>query len=222
MASVTNNKASTKLRIALPEQMLPVVIEWPADNKDRSGEAIFGVRELGPRELDLYIGNKKRFEEIYGATTADEKELLYLLRISDAIADKSLPRLRKALEQFMGPAEAEKQLHHPSGFHAIHKLCFRFNMNLARGRVAPIVYWSDSAQRPVFALYCPDTAAALFLLALARVGVNSMGSCKACLGVLIGERPNKQFCDGKCRSRYFMRQFRDRQKKLRKKGKAKR
>jgi len=220
MGSVTNNKASTKLRIALPEQMLPVVIEWPTESKDRSGVGLFGVSELGPRELGLYMANKKKFEETYGATTADEKELLYLLRMSDAIADKSLPRLKKALERFIGKAEAEKEFNHPAGFHAIYKLCFRFNTKLHSAH--PIVYWSDRERRPVFALHCPDTATALYLLALRSAGMNSMGRCKACLGILIRDRANKQFCDGKCRSRYFMRQLRERQKKARKKGKAKR
>src|SRR5438552_2049437 len=116
MGSVTNNKAQTKMRIALPGQMLPVVIAWPWE-KDRSGmDSLEGVRELNPRDLDLYITNRKKFEALYGPTTADEKELFFLLQMADAIADKSQPRLRKALEQFIGPAEAEKELQHPAGF----------------------------------------------------------------------------------------------------------
>ena len=215
MLSVNNNKASTKMRIALPEQMLPVVVDWPNDKKERSGVAIWGVRQLEPRDLDLYIANKKKFEEIYGPTPADGSELLFLLKLSDAIADKSLPRLKKALEGFIGKDEAGKELHHPAGFHAIYKLCFRFNVGMKSAH--PVVYWSDSERRPVLALYCPDAATALYLLALRRAGMNSMGCCKACQGILIRDRANKEFCDGKCRSRYFMRQLRERQKKTRKK-----
>jgi hypothetical protein len=213
MSNVTNNKASTKMRIALPEHMLPVVIPWPREKKDRSGEYFLGgVRQLSPRDLDLYLDNRKMFESIYGPTVANEKELRFLIRMADAVANRSLPRLRNALEQFIGHAEAKKELEHPAGFHGMRELSSRFIMRTHGA--APIVYWSDSQQRLAFGLHCSDISTALFLLALERVGVGSIGHCKACSMALIGDRANKRFCGDNCRSRYFMRQLRARSKKV--------
>jgi hypothetical protein len=213
------------MRIALPEQMLPVLIPWPrekkvrSDEKDHYGEHSLGrVRQLSPGDLSLYIANRKMFESIYGPTVADEKELLFIIQMADAIADKSLPRLRTALERFIGPVAAEKELNHPAGFHGMQKLSFRFNVRTHGA--APIVYWSYSAQRLAFGLHCPDVSTALFLLALGKVGVGSIGRCKACAMAFIGDRASKRFCDDNCRSRYFMRQLRARGK-VRKKSKSK-
>lgn len=94
--------------------------------------------------------------------------------------------------------------------------------NFRANNAAPVVYWSDKEQRMAFGLFCRDISTALFLLAIEKVGVGSMGHCRGCGGVLIADRTNKQFCDSNCRSRYFMRQLRERQKRVQKKGKAKR
>jgi hypothetical protein len=71
-----------------------------------------------------------------------------------------------------------------------------------------------------FGLFARDMSTALFLLAIQKVGVSSMGYCKGCYKVLIADRANKAFCDSNCRSRYFMRQLRERRKRAQKKGKA--
>jgi len=185
-----------------------------------------GVRQLDPRDLDLCVTNKKKFEAIYGKTDADERELLFVIQLADSLAAKSLPKLRSALNRFVGADEANKTLHHspesnrlrpPARF--FEDLSTRFNMRASKA--APIVYWSDKERRLAFGLFCRDISTALFLLAIEKVGLSSMGHCKGCQGVLIADRANKRFCDDNCRSRYFMRQLRARQKKAHKKGKAK-
>lgn len=226
MSSVTNNKALTKVRIALPAQMLPVLIDCPPESKDRSGAYVGGnLRQLDPRDLDLYLTNRKKFEAMHGATDADEKELLFVIQLADALAVKSLRRVRAVITRWIGPLEADKELHWPPGSNTLRRpsrfiesLITRFN--LRAGNAAPIVYWSDREKRMAFGLFCRDRSTALFLLAIEKVGVTSMGRCKGCHGVLIADRANKEFCDSNCRSRYFMRQLRERQKKAKKKGKA--
>ncbi|GEM_PF-3112918 len=227
MSSVTDNKASTKLKIALPGQMLPVLIAWPTERKDRSGAYMLGgLRQLDPRDLDLYVTNKKAFEARYGPTDADSRELLFVIQMADALAARNLPKLKNVMNRFLGADEAKKKLHLPESdrlrppVRFFEDLSTRFNFRASNA--APLVYWSDKEQRLAFGLFCRDISTALFLLAIEKVGVSSMGHCKGCHGVLIADRANKKFCNSNCRSRYFMRQLRERQKKsAAKKGKAK-
>lgn len=198
-----------------------MLISW-SEKKARSGAWFMGdLRKLAPCDLDLYIANPQKFEALYGRAVAeaaaDRKELLFVIQLADALAAKSLPKVRQALNRWIGPAEADKEFHWPPGSNKIKRpamfiesLGTRFNL---RTQAKPIVYWSDKEQRLAFGLFCPDISTALFLLAIEKVGVGSIGRCKCCQGVLIADRANKFFCDGKCRSRYFMRQLRDRQKK---------
>ena len=209
----TSNKSVTKMKIGFPERMLPVLIRWPEERKDRSGKLPYvglGVRQLNPRDLDLYLTKKKKFEEMYGQTDADAKELLFILRLADAIADRSLPRVRGALERFLGPEDAKKELHHPAGFNALRELSLRLDGRMIGA--LPTVYWSDEAGSLMFGLYCNDISPALYLLAVEKVGVGLMGQCRGCRGVLLKERANKQFCDDNCRSRYNMQRLRERRK----------
>lgn len=91
---------------------MPVVIAWPREKKDRSGvHMLGGLRQLHPRDLGLYLTSKKKFEAIYGPTDADEKELLFVIQLADALAAKSLPRVKKVLIQWIGPTEADKAMH---------------------------------------------------------------------------------------------------------------
>jgi hypothetical protein len=218
MSGVTNNNTSTKLKIALPGQMLPVLIDWPLKSKDRSGAYIRGdLRQLDPRDLDLYLAKKKTFEAMYGPTDADATELLFVIQLADALAAKSLPRVKAALTRWIGPIEADKALHWPPGSSTLRRP-LRFiealitRLNIRASNAAPVVYWSDKEQRMAFGHYCRDIPTALFLLAIEKVGVSSMGHCRGCGGVLIADRANKQFCDSNCRSRHFMRLMRERQK----------
>ena len=225
MSSVTANKPLTKVRIALPEPMPPVLIMWP-DKGGRSGghDQLGAVRRLDPRDLDLYLTKREKFEKLYEPTPADEtKELMFIIRLADAIDARSLPKLKRALRQFIGETETEKALQHPMGFSAIRKLSMMFNKRLMYAH--PTIYWSDADQRLLFALLCPDIETALYVLALQKVGIGAMGECQGCSGPLIRDRPNKHFCDNNCRARHYMRQLRARQaaqKAKRAKGKQRR
>lgn len=230
MSNVTNNKPSTNL-IALLNPM-PVLISWTG-KKARSGAGWMGdLRQLDPHDLDLYIAKPHKFEALYGRTgaeeTADRKELFFVIQLADALAAKSLRKVRQALNGWIGPDETDKEMHWPPGSNKpkppvlfFKSLMFRLNVRIVNGGATPTVYWSDKDRRLALGLFCRDMSAALFLLAIKKIGVSSMGHCKGCQGVLIADRANKVFCDSKCRSRYFMRQLRDRQKKAHKKGKVK-
>jgi hypothetical protein len=61
--------------------------------------------------LGALLTSKKKFEAIYGPTDADEKELLFVIQLADALAAKSLPRVKKVLIQWIGPTEADKAMH---------------------------------------------------------------------------------------------------------------
>jgi hypothetical protein len=210
MSSANGNKAQTNLAV------WPVVISWEGDSKQRSGENCLGwaVRQLHRSDLALALDprSKKKFEARYGeAIDADvAKELWFVIQLSDAVAKRSLKRLKVAIGKFCGQKNVSDELR---GFRGTRELAQRLSIRTATA--CPTVWWSDSAKRLVFGLACPDIKTAMFVLALGRIELGSIGTCEHCHGPLLATRTNKRFCSHNCRSGYHMRARRAREQSKR-------
>jgi hypothetical protein len=210
MGSANVNEAQTNLGL------LPVVISWPRESKDRSGENSlgWGVRQLHPSDFALALDprSRKKFQARYGeALDAQvEKELLFVIQLSDAVSKRSLKRLKVAIGNFCGQENVSDELR---GFRGTRELAQRLSIRTATA--SPTVWWSDSAKRLVFGLACPDIKTAMFVLALGRIELGSIGTCEHCHGPLLSARASKRFCSHNCRSAHHMRARRAREQSKR-------
>jgi hypothetical protein len=212
-------------RIALPEQMLPVLISWPSEDKERSGELALGLhgqpsgfrglRQLNDRDIALFIQNRQKFEERYrkaieetGPIAPDaEADLRYVINLAEAVAARSLKRLRNALAIWGRKSVDQKLQSFSREWGAIDSLAQRFNFRICKAH--PCIWRSDETRRMVFGFYCPDIPTALHLLALEKAGgLGAISACKRCHRPVIGFRKHKEFCNDSCRAAYHVEQKR--------------
>jgi hypothetical protein len=272
MASANGNKAATNLN------SWPVLISWE-DRKSRSGENClgWGVKQLHPSDLALAISDNPRhrkvFERSFGEVVNEKvvKELQFVIRLSAALENRSLKRLRYAIDEFArnsnmpgstgqevnagmddrvarnlhnkkALAEGRKMVRRArevqlatephganvgkiiarelKGFRGMRELSQRLSIRIAKA--APSVWYSDSAKRLSFGLACPDVQTALFVLAMGRIELGSIGSCERCHNPLLAQRGNKRFCSHNCRSAFHMSNKRESEKEKSQRVKASR
>lgn len=209
------NRNVSITRIAIPEQLLPVLIT--AEGKDKTGEISWGigVRRIVRADLDLFFRNRKQFEIKFGKYgRLDEqkrKRLRFAVELANAIAARNLPQLKKALVLLYGDKIGKSSL--PLyGQQPLRSLVDSFNPVLTDTRLC--IWWSSMAQRLLWGVHCHSIEAALYVLALSEVGdIGAIGRCKRCKELFFRVRPRKKYCSDRCQAAEGMRRKRERERK---------
>ena len=211
MSYPNHNKPIT--RIAMPEQVLPVLIS--AEGKDKTGETSWnqGVRRVTRADLDLCFRNRRQFEAKYGPNSVDDyhrKKIRFALELGEAIASRSVPKLEKALTRLEGEKGGRAALPWYREIPLRH-LADAFNPALASTNLC--VWWSSVANRLVWGVRCRSIEEALFVLALSEVGdIGAIGKCKRCKELFFRVRPSKKYCSDRCQAADGMRRKRNRER----------
>jgi hypothetical protein len=192
-------------RLAMPEQVLPILIPWGEEG--RTGEFTFGnVRRLGPSDLELYLNSRRLFETKFGKVDQSTgEELRFLLELAQAISQRSASKLKTAVVRAFGD---EKQM---AAFRALPLMSLSAKFNWPLRNSHAVVWWSDIAKRLLLGIWCSDVNTALFMLAVAKVGyLSDLGICKRCRELFTRLRPAKQYCSANCQSAAGMSRLRKR------------
>ncbi len=203
-----HNEAIT--RIASPDRPLPVLIPWD-DQRTKSGECTFGLlRRLTNQDLSFYLSSRNAFQKRFGEVEKGHPERLgFTLELADAIAGRSIPKLRKAVRHAFGDERALAEFK----AQPLMNLAAYFNMPLFQ-KTRLIVWWSDLARRLVVGIFCQDVTTALYMLALVHVGeIGSLGTCKRCHELFFRIKPTKLYCSDRCQSADAMARMRRRNKR---------
>ena len=198
----------------MPEQLLPVLIT--AEGKDRTGESSWGigVRRVVRADLDLCFRDRRQFEAKFGKfgriDELQRSRLRFAMDLGVAIADRNLPKLKKALVRLWGDEISELSLPEYQQ-QPLRSLAGSFNPALADTHLC--VWWSSVAQRLSWGVHCRSMEAALFVLALSEVGdIGAIGKCKRCKELFFRVRPSKKYCGDRCQAADGMRRKRKREK----------
>jgi hypothetical protein len=176
------------------------------------GETVYGfVLCVDDRYLAGYLESRKAFEKTYGPVTeADAKHLRFLLELADAVSQRNPRLLGKAVGRAFGDQPTFASMRVKSD--PLMWLTGIFNAALSNCR--PLVWWSNIARQMALGIVAKDTATALTLVTLDRIGnLGAIGNCKRCHDLFFRIKPSKLYCSDRCCSADAMGRWRKRKKR---------
>jgi hypothetical protein len=200
-------------RIAMPARAaLPVLVS--AKGKDRSGEDGWGhaVSRVTRNDLGLCFRDRRKFVIKFGPIDdLQRKRVRFAVDLGQAIAERSLPKLKEALVQFEGKRFGESSL---PWFREIPLRHLAGHFTPALDGTHLCVWWSDLARRLVLGVRCQSIHEALFVLTLFEIGdIGTLGTCQRCKELFFRLRPSKKYCGDRCQAADGMRRKRIREKR---------